>query len=76
MIGVGGIFRVKNILWVVDGIFCYGLNLLIVLLGVGKFWLCVVFVGVWINGKDEFMGGKLFGFEELCDCYILIVGID
>ena len=75
-IGAGGIFRVKNTPWVVDGIFRHGLNLLTAPPGAGKSRLCAALAGAWINGKDEFMGGKLLGPEELCDRHILIVGTD
>ena len=75
-IGAGGIFKVKNTPWVVDGIFRHGLNLLTAPPGAGKSRLCAALAGAWINGKDEFMGGKLLGPEELCDRHILIVGTD
>ena len=75
-IGAGGIFRVKNTPWVVDGIFRHGLNLLTAPPGAGKSRLCAALAGAWINGKDEFMGGKLLGPEELSDRHVLIVGTD
>ena len=62
-IGEGGIFRVKNTPWVVNGIFRHGLNLLTAPPGAGKSRLCAALAGAWINGKTEFMGKQLLGSD-------------
>lgn len=75
-IGAGGIFRVKNTPWVVDGIFRHGLNLLTAPPGAGKSRLCAALAGAWISGSDAFMGRELRSPNELDDRHVLIIGTD